>query len=483
MLFANKLGASSLVGLASVISLPLHAGESETRLEKTPNIILIYLDDMGYGDLEITGAYGYETPNLNKMVSQGMFFSNFYAPQAVCSPSRAGLMTGCYPSRVGFGTNVGPNSNRGLSSDEMTIAGLLKQKGYKTAIYGKWHLGHQEPFLPTRHGFDEFYGIPYSNDMWPLHPAGPDRFPDLPLIENKQVVNPAVTPDDQKQFTTVFTERTIDFIERNKNEPFFVYLPHPMPHVPLYVSDKFKGKSEMGLYGDVMMEIDWSVGEIMKTLKKLNLEDNTLLIFTSDNGPWFNYGDHAGSAGGLREGKAGTFEGGQRVPAIMMWKGVIPEGTVCNNIASAIDILPTVASITGAPLSRNKIDGVDIFPLMQGNFKANPREVFYYYYRANSLQAVRYNNWKLVFAHVGRTYEGFEPGRDGNPGGVNNNFNFPKALYDLRRDPGERYDLIEFYPEIVEKLEEIAMKAREDLGDDLREMPGKNRREQGRLVE
>lgn len=208
-----------------------------------------------------------------------------------------------------------------------------------------------------------------------------------------------------------------------------------------------------------------------------------MLIFTSDNGPWFNYGDHAGSAGGLREGKGGTFEGGQRVPAIMMWKGVIPEGTVCNNIASAIDILPTVASITGAPLSRNKIDGVDIFPLMQGNFKANPREVFYYYYRANSLQAVRYNNWKLVFAHVGRTYEGFEPGWDGKPGGVNNNFNFPKALYDLRRDPGERYDLIEFYPEIVEKLEEIAMEAREDLGDDLRDMPGKNRREQGRLVE
>jgi arylsulfatase A-like enzyme len=481
MLSANKFGATSIAGLASLISLPLLAEDSGGRPEKTPNIIIIYLDDMGYGDLEITGAYGYETPNLNKMVSQGMFFSHFYAPQAVCTASRAGLLTGCYPNRIGLTGALGPNSSHGISSDEVTIAGMLKQKGYRTAIYGKWHLGHHEPFLPTRHGFDEFLGIPYSNDMWPFHPQRPEAFPDLPLIRNDQVVNSRITPEDQAQFTTIFTEETVDFIRRNKDHPFFVYLPHPMPHVPLYVSEKFRGKSNQGTYGDVIMEIDWSVGEIMKTLEELDLDDNTLLIFTSDNGPWVNYGNHSGSTGGLREGKGGTFEGGQRVPAIMMWKGVIPEGTVCNNIASAIDILPTLASVTGAPLPKNKIDGVDIFPLMTGDFAANPRKDFFYYYRQNSLQAVRYDNWKLVFAHPGRTYEGFEPGKDGIPGEVNNNFHFPEGLYDLRLDPGERYNLIDYHPGIVSKLEEIALKAREDLGDELHNMPGKNRREPGRL--
>jgi arylsulfatase A-like enzyme len=470
---------ASKILVTAFIAAPLHACEVFAQPDENPNIILIYLDDMGYGDLEITGAFGYQTPNINKMASQGMFFSHFYAPQAVCSPSRAGLMTGCYPSRIGFGTNVGPNSNRGLNTDEMTIANLLKQKGYHTAIYGKWHLGHQDVFLPLNHGFDEFFGIPYSNDMWPLHPQNPNAYPDLPLIANNMIVNPAVTPKDQEQFTTMFTEKTVEFIRRNSNQPFFIYLAHPMPHVPLYVSDKFKGKSASGLYGDVMMEIDWSVGEILKTLEGLNLLENTLVIFTSDNGPWLNYGDHAGSAGGLREGKAGIFEGGQRVPAIMMWKGVIPGGTVCNNIASAIDILPTLSSITGAPLSDNLIDGIDIFPLMKGNFKSNPREVFYYYYDTNSLKAVRYNEWKLVFPHRGRTYEGFEPGTNGMPGGLNNNFEFPKGLYDLRRDPGERYNLVEMHPDIVKKLDEMAMKMREDLGDDLRNMPGRNRREPG----
>jgi arylsulfatase A-like enzyme len=206
--------------VTAFIAAPIHACEVFAQPDESPNIILIYLDDMGYGDLEITGAYGYQTPNINKMVSKGMFFSHFYAPQAVCSPSRAGLMTGSYPSRVGFGTNVGPSSNRGLSTDEMTIAGLLKQKGYNTAIYGKWHLGHQDVFLPFNHGFDEYYGIPYSNDMWPLHPERPDAYPDLPLIENNKVVNPAVTPEDQEQFTTIFTEKTVEFIQRNRTRPF-----------------------------------------------------------------------------------------------------------------------------------------------------------------------------------------------------------------------------------------------------------------------
>jgi arylsulfatase len=256
-----------------------------------------------------------------------------------------------------------------------------------------------------------------------------------------------------------------------------------MPHVPLFVSDKFKGKSEQGLYGDVMMEIDWSVGQIMQTLKELKLEENTLVIFTSDNGPWLNYGNHAGSSGGLREGKGTTFEGGQRVPCLMMWKGVISRGTINNNLVAGMDILPTIATIAGAPLPQKKIDGVNILTLLKSEKVEPPRKSFYYYYRNNNLEAVQDGQWKLVFPHKGRTYVGFEPGKEGLPGGANENSEVAAGLYDLRRDPGEQYNMIEFYPEIVQKLENMASEAREDLGDDLTNNPGKNRREPGKLGE
>ncbi len=472
--FLAVLGVVVLSGFMS----STHAKEP---VDKLPNIILVYLDDMGYGDLTLTGATGYRTPNLDQMAKEGIFFTNFYSPQAVCTASRAGLLTGTYPNRIGLAGALSHASKVGISSDEETIAEVLKKKGYATAVYGKWHLGFQDQFLPTRHGFDEFYGIPYSNDMWPFHPERPDLFPDLPLYENEKIINPAVTAKDQERFTTDFTLRTIDFIKRKKDGPFFVYLPHPMPHVPLFVSDKFKGKSEQGLLGDVMMEIDWGIGEILKTLKEQGLEENTIVIFTSDNGPWINYGNHAGSTGGLREGKGTTFEGGQRVPCLVRWKGVIPEGLVSNNLASAIDILPTLAEITGAPLPERKIDGVSLLPLLKGDLTANPRESFYYYYRQNNLQAVRSGNWKLVFPHPGRTYEGFRPGVDGQAGKVNENFPIKGGLYDLRRDPGERYDMSVFYPEIVQQLEDIAREAREDLGDDLQGIQGANRRAPGRL--
>ena len=446
-----------------------------------PNIVLIYLDDMGYGDLSLTGASGYHTPNIDKMANEGVLFTHFYSPQAVCTASRAGLLTGTYPNRLGLAGALSHSSKVGISDQEETMAEMLKKKGYATAIYGKWHLGFQQQFLPTRHGFDEFYGIPYSNDMWPYHPERPDAFPDLPLFENEKVINPAVTAKDQAQFTTDFTERTVGFIKKNRDNPFFVYLPHPMPHVPLFVSDKFKGKSSQGLYGDVMMEIDWSVGEILKALKETGLEENTLVIFTSDNGPWINYGNHAGSTGGLREGKGTSFEGGQRVPCLMRWKGVLPEGLVIPNLASAIDLLPTLAAITDAPLPPHKIDGVSLLPLMHGNLNAHPRKVFYYYYRQNSLEAVRNDRWKLVFPHPGRTYEGFEPGVDGSAGKVNESHAIAGGLYDLRRDPGERYDLSAFYPEVVKELEALADEARADMGDDLRNVTGPNRRDPGKV--
>jgi arylsulfatase len=439
----------------------------------TPNIVLVYFDDMGYGDLSRNGAIGYRTPHMDRLASDGLYFSQFYSAQAVCSASRAGLLTGCYPNRIGFSGALDHTAKTGIAPSEITIAEMLKTRGYATAAYGKWHLGHLAPFLPTNNGFDEFYGIPYSNDMWPNHPTSKNYYPPLPLYQDTTVIQ---TNPDQTQFTTNFTQKTIDFIRRHKKDRFFVYLAHPMPHVPLFVSDKFKGKSKQGLYGDVMMELDWSIGQIRQTLEDLKLDKNTLLIITSDNGPWFNYGNHAGSTAGLREGKGTTFEGGQRVPAIMYWKGITPQGVTCNQLASGIDVLPTIAAFTGAPLPSHPIDGVSLAELVKGNMEAELRKDFYYYYRRNSLEAVRQGPWKLVLPHPGRTYENFSPGFHGQPGKAFENHPFDGGLYDLRRDPGERYNVAADYPEILKQLQQLADKAREDLGDDLTGKTGKGRR-------
>ena len=458
---------------------------------KLPNIIVVFIDDMGYGDLGCYGATGYSTPNLDKMASQGVRFTNFVAAQAVCSASRAGILTGCYPNRVGISGALMPDSKIGLNPDEETIAEVLKKQNYKTAAIGKWHLGCLKAFLPLQQGFDEYLGLPYSNDMWPVYydgkPAGSavnyrkSNYPQLPLIEGNEKIRELKTLDDQSELTTMYTERAVRFINQNKKDPFFLYLAHSMCHVPLAVSPKFKGKSQQGLFGDVIMEIDWSVGEIVKALDQNGLTKNTLIVFTSDNGPWLNFGNHAGSAGGLKEGKGSSTEGGQREPCIMKWPGHIQEGTICNKLASTIDLLPTFAAITNSDLPKKKIDGVNILPLMLGDPNANPRESFLYYYRKNSLEGVRKGNWKLVLAHPGRTYHGFAPGKDGFPGGTNENFPFEEALYDMRRDPGEQYDVKEFYPEVVAELKKIADEAREDLGDDIMKKPGKNRREPGRI--
>lgn len=442
--------------------------------EKPTNFIVIYLDDMGFGDLGITGATGYQTPNLDKMAKEGMFFTHYYSPQAVSSASRAGLMTGCYPNRIGLSGALDHTSKMGVSRKEETIASVLKKKNYRTAIFGKWHLGCTPEYMPLQNGFDEYFGIPYSHDMWPGHPTAKDYYPPLPLYEGETLIE---TNPDQTQFTTQFTEKAVSFIKENKSRPFFLYLPHPMPHVPLAVSDKFRGKSQQGLYGDVMMEIDWSIGQILRTVDELGLDERTLIIFTSDNGPWLNYGNHAGTTGGLREGKGSSYDGGQRVPCLMRWKETIPEGVVCNKLAAGIDILPTIAEIAGAPLPAKKIDGVSLTPLLRGNFEATPRESFYFYYRKNNLEAVTDGQWKWVFPHPGRTYEGFAPGKDGKPGAVNENFSFRGGLYDLRRDPGERYDVRFAYPDIVRSLEEIAEQAREELGDDLTGRQGTGRRQ------
>lgn len=475
----------------TIASFPLCSFPAEKQ--QNPNIVLIFMDDLGYGDLSCYGATLYKTPNLDRMAAQGIRFTNFLSAQAVCSASRAGILTGCYPNRVGITGALFPDSGIGLNPEEETIAEVLKKSNYKTGAIGKWHLGDHREFLPLQQGFDEYLGIPYSNDMWPVNYDGTPinsknnkrklNFPPLPLIEGNEQIRIFNTLDDQSEITTIYTERAVRFIKQNKKKPFFLYLAHSMTHVPLAVSSKFKGKSGQGLFGDVIMEIDWSVGEIFKAIEKNGLDKNTLVIFTSDNGPWLNFGNHAGSTGGLREGKGNSFEGGQREPCLMRWPGHIALGAICNKLASTIDLLPTIAAIAKAPLPEKKIDGVNILPLLLGDENANPRETFLYYYQKNSLEAVRKGTWKLVFAHPGRTYVGFKPGTDGFPGEVNQNFQFEEGLYDLRRDPGERYDVKEYYPEIVADLKKLANEARLDLGDDIQNIKGQNRREPGRIDE
>jgi len=478
------------IGAASVVTMHSAAQKAAPSGQSLPNIIIILMDDMGYGDIGRTGATRYETPNLNRLANQGMQFTWFYCPQAVSSASRAGLLTGCYPNRIGISGALMPYSKNGINAEETTIAEVLRTKGYHTGIIGKWHLGYQKEFLPLQHGFDEYFGIPYSNDMWPVDFDGvpirlkdstdfKNRYPLLPLVEGKEKVGEVLTLADQDKLTTTYTEKAVQFIDEHKKEHFFLYLPHSMVHIPLGVSEKFRGKSQQGLYGDVMMEVDWSVGEIMKTLERNGLEKSTLVIFTSDNGPWLNFGNHAGTTGGLREGKGTTWEGGQRVPCIMRWPGVIPSGDICSQLASSIDLLPTLAAITGAALPDKKIDGVNILPLMKGDKSASPRREFYYYYQQNSLEAVQRDFWKLVLPHSGRTYRGLKPGIDGWPGPTATEKIEKAQLYDLRRDPGEWYDVAEAYPEKVKELEILAEAARKDLGDDLTNSPGLNRRKAG----
>lgn len=447
------------------------------------------MDDMGYGDLSCYGAKNIQTPTLDRMADQGIRFTNFVTSQAVCSASRTSLLTGCYANRLGISGALMPRSPIGLSHDEMTIAELLKQKKYVTAIYGKWHLGDDKKFLPKNHGFDEYVGIPYSNDMWPIGYDGKPatvgtnkaNYPPLPLIDGEEAVASFTTLEEQSVLTELLTNKAISFIERNRDNPFFLYLAHPMPHVPISASKAFRGKSKQGLYGDVIQEVDANVGRLMKKIKQLGLDKNTLIIFTSDNGPWLNFGNHAGSTGGFREGKGTTYEGGHRVPCIMRWPEVIPQGLVIDQLASTLDIFTTIASITKSPLPNKKIDGVDLSLLIRGDLTQKPREEFYYYYRKNALEAVRKDNWKLVFDHPSRSYLNQVPGKDGLPGPAPENIQMPFALYDLTSDPFEKNDVKAKFPDVVTTLEAIAEKARQDLGDDLQKRIGANVRQAAKL--
>ena len=467
--------------LISVLCMFSSCKEDTKEIEsRPPNVVLIFTDDQGYNDVGVFGADDIATPHLDQMAKEGTILTSYYSAQAVCSASRAGILTGCYPNRIGIHNALGPGNTHGINASETTLAELLKTQGYATAIFGKWHLGHQKEFLPTRHGFDEWFGIPYSNDMWPYHPQqGPVfNFPDLPLYENETVID---TLEEQSQLTTQITERSVDFINRNKDNPFFLYVPHPQPHVPLFVSDKFKGKSNRGLYGDVIMEIDWSVGQITAALKANGLEDNTIVIFTSDNGPWLSYGNHAGSAYPLREGKGTAWEGGQREPFIIKYPKVIPSGKVIEEPVMAIDILPTIAEETGASLPENIIDGKSVLKLLKGETDIGPQEAYFFYYRVNELFGVRYGKWKLYFPHRYRTMDEMELGKDGLPGDYRMIDMEEIELYDMQNDISETINVAAKHPEIITKIKLLANDMRSRLGDSLLELEGTETREAGQL--
>jgi arylsulfatase A len=457
---------TKLIGLLLLFGLlPLPASA------ETPNVVVIFADDLGYRDLSCYGNPKIRTPNLDRLAAEGSRFTDFYVPQAVCSASRSALLTGCYPNRIGILGALSPTSKNGIHENETTLAELLKAKGYATAIYGKWHLGHHAKFLPKKHGFDDYYGLPYSNDMWPKHPTS--KFPDLPLIDGDKTV---ATNPDQSKLTTAYTERGIQFIEQNKDKPFFLYMPHSMPHVPIFVSETRKNASKAGLYGDVIEELDWSVGQILDTLTRLKLDRKTLVIFTSDNGPWLSYGNHAGTATGFREGKGTTFEGGVRVPCIARLPGLIPPGTVCKAPAMTIDLLPTIAKLCEAGLPKTTIDGKEITHLLRNPTFGVSTQQAYFFYWGKELQAVRFGKWKLHFPH---NYAKLTAtGNDGQPGKYTPT-KLELSLFDLEADPAETKNLAAGQKEIVLTIEGIADRMRRDLGDSLQKMEGTGTRKPG----
>ena len=460
-----------LLGLLAGLVVAVRSGSGAEPA--SPNIIVILTDDQGYADVGVYGAQGFATPHLDRLAGEGMKFTQFYAGAAACSASRASLLTGCYAQRISIPAVIGDKSGVGLHPSETTIAGLLKTRGYATAIVGKWHLGQQRELLPLQRGFDEFLGTPYSNDTGPdmSEAARISGQTGLPMIEGDQVIE---TNPDQRYLTRRYTERAVDFITRNKDRPFFLYLAHNMPHTPLFVSERFQGTTARGLYGDVIAEIDWSVGQVLAALRLNGLDERTLVVFMSDNGPWHLFGDHGGSAAPLRGGKKQTFDGGMRVPCLMRWPGRIPAQSVCHELVANFDLLPTVAKLAGATLPARRVDGLDISPLLFGREGATSPHPCFYYYWQKELRAVRQGKWKLQFPHVDReTPDPQKPGHGGRRGatmGVDQ----PLALYNLADDVGERTNVAATFPQMVAALTALADVARKDLGDSLQNKVGEN---------
>jgi arylsulfatase len=405
---------------AAAAAAAINAAES-----RPPNIVLIYCDDLGYGDL---GCYGspIRTPNLDRLAAEGVRFTHFYSGNPVCSPSRAALLTGRYPVRAGVPRVLFPQDTGGLPDSEKTIAQVLKQKSYRTLCVGKWHLGHHPAYLPTTRGFDHYFGIPYSNDMNPRW-----------LMEDTKVVEEQATLET---LTPRYTERAVQFIEQSAREPFFLYMPHTYPHIPLAASARFRGKSPQGLYGDVIQEVDWSVGEVLAALKRSGIENDTLVMFSSDNGPWYE-----GSPGNLRGRKGSTWEGGQRVPFLARFPGRVPKGKVVGGVSSVMDVLPTVARLCGSS-TPNAVDGVDIWPLLTGGRASVEREVLLYFDNMN-LQCARWGKWKLHLAR--HNVQVYNPA----PSVGRMSLVLPKPeLYDVVSDVSESYDTAAENPEVVKEI-------------------------------
>ncbi len=423
-----------LLTLAGCSSPPQPAGDTIKVIAQPaappPNIVIIFTDDQGYGDLSCFGHPTIHTPHLDALAANGMKLTQCYVASPVCSPSRAALLTGCYPKRVGMHRHViFPQYDYGLHTDEVTIADMLRDHGYATGIFGKWHLGHRPGLMPTDQGFDTFFGVPYSNDMAQIHRARNNNYPfRLPLMRDNEVIE---WEPDQRQMTRMYTDEAVAFIEEHKDRPFFVYLPHSMPHIPLYASEDFEGTSPRGLYGDVIEEIDWSVGQVVAALEAYGLTGNTLVFFTSDNGPWLPFKLNGGSAGLLRGGKGTNWEGGQRVPAVVAMPGTIPAGSVCREVVTTMDLLPTIAALTGATLPDRVIDGHDITALLRGEPGASsPTEAFLYYSSNGDLAGIRHGPWKLLL----------ESGE----------------LYHVDRDPGEQYNVANNHADRIAELRALA---------------------------
>jgi len=443
----------SILAINGLLSLGIASQQTAISAEKNnnkPNFIIIFCDDMGYGDLGVYGNPNIKTPNLDLMAFQGQKWTNFYVAAPVSTPSRAALLTGRLPVRTGMSSEkrrvLFPDSNGGLPPGEITLARLLKDHGYRTAAVGKWHLGHKSPYLPTDHGFESYFGIPYSNDMDKIEKtdyytlAETERFQayNVPLMRNDKIVE---RPADQRTITKRYTEEIIEKIKSYKKEPFFLYLAHSFPHIPLFRSPEFKDKSKAGIYGDVIEEIDWSVGQILETLKKEKLAEKTLVVFTSDNGPWLTYGTHGGSAGLLRGGKGGTFEGGMREPAIFWWPEKIKPGVI-TEIATTMDLLPTFCKLGNIPVPNDRTyDGYDISPVI---FRTgpNPREVVLYY-RDTEVFAIRKGAFKAHFI----TQPEY--------GSSQRTIHDPPLLYDLNTDPSEKHDIAAKHPEIIAEIKKV----------------------------
>ncbi len=420
--------------------------EPEVSSQK-PNVVVIFCDDLGYGDIGPFGHPSIHTPHLDKMAREGQKWTNFYAAAPVCTPSRAGLLTGRLPVRSGMASKkrrvLFPDSDGGLPENEITIAEILKEQGYKTACIGKWHLGHLEPYLPSNNGFDYYFGIPYSNDMDRI--KGIDHYEScvnpkveyfqVPLMQNNEVIE---MPANQITITKRYTEETVNFIKENADSSFFIYLAHTMPHVPLFTAQEFKNKSLRGVYGDVIEELDWSVGQVLQTLKEQGLDKNTLVVFTSDNGPWLTFNELGGTAGLLKGGKGSTYEGGMREPTIFWWPGKIAPG-VKMQMSSTLDLYPTLCNIAGAKMPDDRIfDGYDLSPVLFNNGETKRNVIFYY--RDTDVFAVRMGSYKAHF----KTQKGF--GED------TYTEHDPPLLYNLDVDPAEQYNIASDHPEVIEQI-------------------------------